>query len=460
MMVTHRNSKQVNSNFIRTVTLVFALIVYTCGWAWCSAEEADYAAKYEPTWQSLQRYRAPRWYKDAKFGIFVHWGVYAVPAVGSEWYPRNMYKGDRKYTRGREKGLEIYKYHRTTWGDQGTFGYKDFIGRFKAQKWAPHNWADLFSKSGAKFVVMVAEHHDGFAMYDSSHTKWDSVEMGPRRDILGELGRAVRQRGMKFGASSHYAFNWNYYVHSDNFDTGDPQYSGLYSRGRFGFPLDGRHPPDREFLDHWYARTVEIVDKYQPDVLWFDFGFNAPQFEPYRRKICAYYYNKGLQWGKGVVLNYKNYKIVPFHDGTIPAEAQDILLGIGKWLSVNGEAIYDTRPWHTYGEGPTAIKAGFKGESDAKSYIATDIRFTTRPKVLYAICLDWPQKQLTIKSLSTRTFLSAAPISDIRLLGARRSVRWSRNREGLKIELPPDRPCENAFVFKILLEGQLLGRIK
>jgi alpha-L-fucosidase len=250
-----------------TVTAILLCVSGLCrGWSGSSC------AGYEPTWESLKNYKAPEWFKDDKFGIFIHWGVYAVPDYGNEWYPRNMYR----------KEHDVFAYHKKTWGDQSKFGYKDFIPMFKARKWDPAEWADLFKKSGARFVVPVAEHHDGFAMYDSSHTKWNSVQMGPRRDVVGELAKAVRARGIKLGASTHYAFNWKYYAHSDEFDTNNPAYFGLY-----GKPHDPKAPASKEFIEHWYARVVDIVDRYQPDVLWFDFGFNESEFEPYRKKIAA-----------------------------------------------------------------------------------------------------------------------------------------------------------------------------
>jgi alpha-L-fucosidase len=470
------------------------------------------AVCYEPTWESLKHYRVPDWYKDAKFGIFIHWGVYAVPAFDSEWYPRNMYREGRK----------VYEHHKTNWGDQKEFGYKDFVPMFKAEKWDPDEWADLFRKSGAKFVVPVAEHHDGFAMYDSSRTRWNSVKMGPHRDVLGELAKAVRRRGIKLGASTHYAHNWRYYPHSDQFDTNDPAYFDLYAR-----PHGEDEPADADFIEHWYTRTVDIVDKYQPDVLWFDFGFNRPEFEPYRRKIAAYYYKKGNEWERGVVLNYKKdafpdgaavldlergklgairpmvwqtdtsistkswgyidndeFKSVdslvddlvdivskngvlllnvgPKADGTIPDEARDILLGIGKWLQTNGEAIYGTRPWHTYGEGPTKGRIGHMSERKTKlaAYTPEDVRFTTKGNILYVICLAWPGKEVTIKSLGTRTFLGSEKISDVRLLGCEDALKWSRDEQGLRMELPSEKPCDYAFVFKIALDARVLAVVE
>jgi len=140
---------------------------------------------FQPAWDSLENYKVPRWYLDAKFGIFIHWGVYSVPAFQNEWYPRNMYI----------KGHQAYKHHLETYGPHSKFGYKDFIPMFTAEKWDPEEWAELFRRAGARYVVLVAEHHDGFALYDCSYSQWNSVSMGPKRDIVGELAHAVREQG-------------------------------------------------------------------------------------------------------------------------------------------------------------------------------------------------------------------------------------------------------------------------
>src|SRR5882724_27075 len=159
-------------------------------------KEVDRAAQQGPfraDWESLQHYETPAWYKDAKFGIFIHWGVYSVPAFGNEWYPRNMY----------HEGSEEYKHHIATYGTQDKFGYKDFVPMFKAERFDPAAWAKLFKEAGAKYVVPVAEHHDGFAMYDSGLSNWTAAKKGPHRDVIGELAKAVRAEGLHFGASSH-----------------------------------------------------------------------------------------------------------------------------------------------------------------------------------------------------------------------------------------------------------------
>ncbi|MDP8246448.1 MAG: alpha-L-fucosidase [Candidatus Hinthialibacter antarcticus] len=468
-----------------------------------------YSQTFEPTWDSLKQYETPEWNIDAKFGIFIHWGAYAVPAHGSEWYPRNMYRPEDK----------IFSYHKEAWGDQSKFGYKDFIPMFEAEKWNPDEWAELFQKSGAKYVVPVAEHHDGFALYGSSHTNWNSVNMGPKRDICGDLAKAVRKRGMKFGVSSHYAWNWRYYNIQDSFDNSNPEFEALYGK---------RHEPDapasEEFIAHWHARTQELIDQYQPDLLWFDFGFCYPEFEQDRKEIAAYYYNKGIEWNKGVALNYKRWtkpqegvtqvafpdgagtldlereksprireffwqtdtsiskkswgyiendefkspnllvddlidivskngcmllNIGPRADGVIPQEAQQVLLSIGKWLKLNGEAIYSTRPWKVYGEGPTGVAEGHLSENKNKPFTSEDIRFTQRDDVLYAIALEWPEDgTLKIKSLKKNNTLSGE-IKSIKMIGSNERLQWVQDEGSLSVQFPQTKPCEFAFVLKI-----------
>ncbi len=223
-----------------------------------------------PTWESLKQYRIPAWYEDAKFGIFIHWGVYSVPAFGNEWYPRNMYL----------PGSAEYKHHVATYGPQTEFGYKDFIPQFQAEQYDPAAWAKLFKEAGARYVVPVAEHHDGFAMYDTALSQWSAAKMGPKRDLIGELADAVRQEGMVFGVSSHRAEHWWFMNGGMTFpsDVQDPRYYDFYGPAMPGplhrtpewHSLDWQPRPNAAFLDDWLARLVEIVDKYQPQLVWFD----------------------------------------------------------------------------------------------------------------------------------------------------------------------------------------------
>jgi len=461
-------------------------------------------AAYTPTWKSIIQHPTPDWFRDAKFGIYFHWGVYSVPAFGNEWYPRNMYR----------KGTPEFEHHRETYGPQSDFGYKDFIPDFTAAKFDADRWVDLFVKAGAKFIGPVAEHHDGFSMWDSKLTEWDAKDMGPKQDIVGELATAARKRGLRFMVSFHHAFDWKYYEPAFQYDAKDPRYAGLY--GQPHFPGT---PESQAFLEDWLGKIVEVIDNYQPDYIWFDFGWGQPTFEPYKRTFLSYYYNKAEEWGKNVVVTYKHtdlplgagvldlergrldslrkdpwitdtsidrkswcyitdpdYKdlntlvdnivdrvskngntlmnIAPRPDGTIPQAQQDLLLGIGAWLDVNGEAIYGTRPWYKYGEGPTQMQGGSFSERNEVKYTARDIRFTTKGNTLYAIALDWPGDQITIQSLGQ---LDASRIQSVSLLGNKGDLQWNQTTGGLQINLPGKRPCDNAYAFKIVY-GERLPR--
>lgn len=266
------------------------------------------AGPYEATWESLAaRYEVPEWFVDAKFGIFMHWGVYSVPAAGSEWYPRHMYNG-------------MLNHHIEHWGAPKDFGYKDFIPLFKAEKFDPAAWAALFVEAGAQYAILTAEHHDGFAMYDSDLTEWDAVDKGPHRDLLGDLARAVRARGLKFGISDHRIENWDfmYPEKAREHDLFDPEYAGLYGPPqkpwKYGnamgpcFDEDGNavHPQSDAFLEEWLARAEEIVDKYQPDLFYFDNGVNSRSLDPWKLRFAQYYYNSAARWGKAVSIQTKS----------------------------------------------------------------------------------------------------------------------------------------------------------
>ena len=457
---------------------------------------------FHASWESLENYRIPKWYKDDKFGIFIHWGVYCVPAFGSEWYARNMYLQHQS----------VFAHHSEKWGDQATFGYKDFIPMFKAEKFDPGAWADLFVNAGAKFVVPVAEHHDGFAMYDCSFSKWCATKMGPRRDTIGDLASAVRDRGMLFGLSSHRAEHWWFLNGGMQFDSDvrDPQWNDLYGPAQ---PKETQ--PNQEFLEDWLVRTCELVDKYQPKIVWFDWWIEEPAFVPYLQKFAAYYYNCGAQWNKGVAINYKhraypdgtavfdvergqlsnihpilwqtdtavsksawgyinnhNYKtagsiigdlvdivskngalllnIGPRSDGTIPEPEQEILLEIGRWLAINGEAIYGTRPWKVFGEGPTEVVSGSFADTKRTAFGSRDFRFTRKGNTLYAIALGWPEDgKLTVKTLATGLPNRPLHIARVDLLGCEPPLNWTWNGEGLHIDMPSEKPCEHAFSLKI-----------
>jgi len=499
------------------MVVLLHVLLFSCKRAGPSPGDGEPGTPFEPTWESLMSYECPEWFKDAKFGIYTHWGPYSVPSWENEWYPRLMYSQNDA-----RRQSKFYDYHKNNWGDVTEFGYKDFIPLFTAEKFDADEWADLFKKAGAQFAGPVAQHHDGFAMWDSDLTEWDARDMGPGRDILGELAKAVRDRDMRLVTSFHHAYHWKYYEPSyeiENSDTRDPRYAGI---NRIYPPVhEADAPESEEFLDNWYARIVEVIDKYQPDYLWFDFGWREPGFEEYKKRFLAYYYNEAMKWGKEVVVTYKgdhlpegvaildlergqldtlssrewitdtsvglkswsyidapDYKTVntlvdnlvdrvskngnlllnvgPHPDGSIPAEQKALLLGIGAWLHVNGEAIYGTRPWIKFGEGPTQMAFGHMTERQNKgfAYTARDIRFTTRENFLYAIALDWPEDgKICVCSLNDTVEISTRGIRSVSLLGSDESLEWSLDGEGLHVMLPEEKPCENAFALKIVLKG-------
>ena len=412
---------------------------------------------YQPTWESLRLYNhVPEWLREGKFGIYTHWGPYAVHAFGENttWYSNAMYGNPESEAREHfEK-----KFGKLT----PEFGYKDLIPKFTAEKFDAEEWAELFSKSGARFAGPVAEHHDGFAMWDTKYSDWNAAKMGPKRDVVGELEKAIKGKHMKFVVAFHHAANWFFFpVWDKQYDTGDPKYSGLY-----GQPHEEGAMRNQAFIDEWYGKIIEVIDNYEPDFIWFDFALDSIP-EGYVKDFLAYYYNHALIRGKDVVVTYKGHDLVPGTgvrdlelgqeaqitynewitdstvddrgawgyaedlifkspnrvidnlvdrvskngylllnvgpkpDGTIPEEAQKLLLEVGEWLDINGDAIYGTTPWTIAAEGPTNLGSvsdiGFN-ESNVV-YTSKDIRFTVKGDNLYATFLAWPGDYAVIQTL-------------------------------------------------------------
>lgn len=478
-----------------------ALIAFSfLGPAFPQGRPAGPQGPYLPRWESLQAHRDPEWFRDAKFGIYTHWGPITVatePAPAEmEWYGQQMYLPKHP----------AFLYHRQRFGDQNTVGYKDVIPHFKAEKFDAGAWADLFVRAGAKFAGPVAVHHDNFALWDSSVTRWNSKAMGPRRDITGELEKAIRKRGLRFLTTFHHGFAWRYFEPAYQYDARDPQYSDLY-----GEPHAKGAPPSEPYLNKWLAMVDEVLARYRPDLIWFDFELGRVIPPQYQQLMFAHVYNwadgqkreigvahkhpeirqhtglldfeRGREdrlteypwltdtsvgpWFHHNILPYRTVNdlidvlvdivskngcmllnVGPRADGTIPPAAREMLLAMGRWLQVNGEAIYGTRPWTAFGEGPTKNTGGGFSERKDKQYTSEDIRFTVKGPALYAIALDWPASgTLVIRSLAR------APVTGVTLLGNSGKLEWSQAPSGLTVKLPASRPCEHAFTLKIAGKG-------
>jgi len=457
---------------------------------------------FQPTWDSLKaHYQVPDWFVGAKFGLFMHWGLYSVPAHHNEWYEKHMYAADRQW-------------HAEHFGPQDKFGYKDFIPLFTCEKFNADDWATLFKQSGARFVIPTAQHHDGFSLWDSQVNPVNAKNMGPKRDLIGELCQAVRKQGLKFGVSNHGIENFQFVnptpelaaqLQSEHADLYDPQWADFYH------VADRSDAACEKFLGDWYARNVELIDKYQPDMLWFDNGVDIRYLDPLKLRIAAYYYNRAAEWGKQVSISTKKaayapsgkntetigsiidfekigarspagirtgvwqvdepigstwgytsdmrisgpapiisklvdtvskngtllLNLSPQKDGTFAPEIHTTLLAIGEWLRSNGEAVYDTHNWVKFGEG------GGRGSRSPA------IRFTVKGDALYAIIVgNWPAGEVTITSLGSNEPL-IGDVKSVQLLGSPGYCAFTREAGGLQVTLPVTPPGKYAYTLKI-----------
>ena len=490
---------------------------------------------FEPTWQSLERYEVPKWFRDAKFGIWAHWGPQCQPERG-DWYARHMYV----------PGHWQYEDHLRRYGHPSQHGFKDVIHEWKAENWDPVELVQLYKRAGAQYFFAMASHHDNLDLWDSKHHEWNSVRVGPRKDLIAGWAAAARDAGLRFGVSVHSAHAWSWYEPSQGADESGPltgvPYDGrlrkedgkgtwwegldpqvLYAQnhnpaanfskaesihGRWNWD-NGITPPDQEYCQVFYSRTIDLINQAQPDLLYFDdtamplwpvsdaglkiaahfynqsaaanegrtevvlFGKILDQQqrrclvwdiergmssriepEPWQTDTClgAWHYDRGIYDRGGykssatvlrtlIDVVSKNGSLllnVPVRgDGTIDDKERAIIEQIADWMAVNGEAIFETRPWKVCGEGPQLDEAppltgpGYN-EGKGKPFTANDFRYTSKEGVLYAFAMVKPEGKFTLTSLAPGTELLDGVVTNVEQLG-HGEVAWTQNDKGIEI---------------------------
>lgn len=515
-------------------------------------DAANLNGPFKPNWQSLAQYKTPEWFRNAKFGIWAHWGPQCQPEFG-DWYAREMYM----------EGHPKYKYHVEKYGHPSQFGFKDVINEWKAENWNPEELVALYKNAGAKYFMALANHHDNFDLYNSKYHKWNSLNVGPKKDLIGGWEKAARNNGLHFGVSVHAAHAWSWYETAQRADK-EGKYAGIPYDGKLtkkegkGKWWDGLDPqelyaqehalsensadnngihkqwnwgngvsiPSKEYCKKFLNRTIDLIDKYNPDLVYFDdTALPLWPISDAGLKIAAHFYNKSIKekgslqavlfgkildeqqrkcmvwdiergqsnnieplpwqtdtcigswhYNKTIFDNhkYKSAKTV-IHtlvdvvskngnlclsvpvkgDGTIDSDERKIVEGIGAWMKINSECIYDTRPWKIFGEGPAlekvaALSAQGFNEGKGKPFTAEDIRFTKKENILYAVALGWPDNgKILIKSLSAGNQLYPNVINQVMLCNGA-ILQYERKPEGLEIKLPAAKPeIDYALVFKI-----------
>lgn len=451
---------------------------------------------YQGTMESLTNYTTPEWFRDAKFGIWAHWGPQAVPMEG-DWYARKMY----------QQGSADYKDHLARYGHPSTNGWKDIIPLWKAENWDPDRLMKLYKKAGAKYFVSMGTHHDDFFMWNCPLHKWNTLNYGPKRDVVSAWQKAAQRQGLPFGVSEHLGASFTWFQDAHKADKTGPLAGVPYDGANpanwdlYHFPVEAGdtkwYSNNPRWQQQWYNEIKQLVDDYHPDLLYSDGGvpfsnevglsqianlynvnlahnhgkltaiYNCKQdsggrwvrdyergvgggIEPYPwqtdTSIGDWFYNRHwkyrpLSWTIHMLVDItsKNgnllLNVVLRPDGTLDSEVDTMLHQLADWTALNGEAIYGTRPWQVYGEGAVRAKGGAFKENFA--YTASDIRFTTKGKTLYAIALGWPAEgKFTIKSLGSTSDATVNHIQRVEMLGHHGKLKFTQTGDGLVVELP------------------------
>jgi len=515
--------------------------------------ERIFDGPFKPNWDSLSQFKTPDWFRNAKFGIWAHWGPQCEPEYG-DWYAREMYmEGSRKY-----------KYHVEKYGHPSKFGFKDVINEWKAGSWDPDELVGLYKKAGAKYFMALANHHDNFDLYNSKYQKnWNSTKIGPKKDLIKGWERAARSNGLHFGVSVHAAHAWSWMETAQRSDTSGP-YAGIPydgnltkadGKGKWWDGLDPQelyvqqHPlsansnnntmihrqwnwdngvavPSKEYCEKFFNRTIDLINSYDPELIYFDdtvlplwpvsdaglriaahlynrsikkkgsqetiiFGkildqlqrkcmvwdiergqSNAIEPLPWQTDTCigAWHYDRDIYTRKryksaatvvhtlaDVVSKNGNLLLsVPVRgNGTIDELERAIVVEIGEWMAINSEAIYDTRPWAIFGEGPAMESAapilgqGFN-EGKGKPFTSADVRFTAKGSDIYAIVMGWPaNRQVVIASMGTNSKYLNKKIEAVELLGVNDKLTFRQEEKGLIVDLPERAKFQYAFALKV-----------
>jgi alpha-L-fucosidase len=500
------SSKGICRGFLMTLMFTLAAVAR-------AEDKAEYPiapGPFKPTLESLKQYQYPQWFRDAKFGIWAHWGPQAVPMEG-DWYARQMY----------EQGSAKNKYHLEHYGHPSKFGYKDIIPLWKAEKWDPDRLMALYQKAGARYFVSMGSHHDNFHLWNSKHHRWNAVNMGPKRDVVADWQKAARKYGLRFGVSEHLgaSFTWFQASHGADktgplagvpYDGADPKYQDLYH-----FPAqpgdNGWYSTNPRWQKEWFDCITDLIDNYQLDLLYSDGGVPFGDQAQAGRSMIAHLYNTDLRrrGSLEVVYNCKQdsqgrwvqdverglmsginphpwqtdtsigdwyynrhwkfrpvswviymlvdivskngnllLNVVQRPDGSLDPEVEQMLGELAAWNAVDGEAIFGTRPWLIYGEGPLRTQGGAFNEN--YNFSAADVRFTTKGPTLYAVALGWPADgRLVIKSLARPAGQDINKIESLSLLGHPGKIEWKQTADALEVTLPAEKPCAYTAALKI-----------